>query len=209
MMTSVYKGSDLDQIVDGMIAHMKTQIENPALLNSRFVFDRVLHLDVNFHQLNLTRGSSYLPLPNFIANRKAVINPHNEDDECFKWEIIAAVNVGIKDPQRVSNLRKFADNYDWSGLEFPVSLKQIGKFEAKNNISVNVLGLEGEDIYIHRNSSYKSDREINLLMISENGIKHYTAIKSLSRLVRSSNTKHKCKQYFCTNCLQGFSLEAS
>ena len=46
-------------------------------------------------------------------------------------------------------------------------------------------------------------------MISEDGINHYTAIKSLSRLLRSSNTKHKCKQYFCTNCLQGFSLEAS
>ena len=46
-------------------------------------------------------------------------------------------------------------------------------------------------------------------MISENGINHYTAIKSLSRLLRSSNTKHKCKQYFCTNCLQGFLQEAS
>ena len=51
------------------------------------------------------------------------------------------------------NLREFTDNYDWSGLEFPVSLKQIGKFEAKNNISVNVLGSEGKDIYILRNSN--------------------------------------------------------
>ena len=55
LMMSVYQGSDLDQIVDGMIANMKFQIENPALLNSRFVFDEVLYLDVNFHQLNLTR----------------------------------------------------------------------------------------------------------------------------------------------------------
>ena len=46
-------------------------------------------------------------------------------------------------------------------------------------------------------------------MISENEINHYTVIKSLSRLLRSSNTKHKCKQYFSTNCLQGFSIEAS
>ena len=46
-------------------------------------------------------------------------------------------------------------------------------------------------------------------MISENGINHCTVIKSLSRLLRSSNTKHKCKQYFCTNCLQGFLLETS
>ena len=106
--------------------------------------------------------------------------------------------------ERVSNLRKLSDNYDWSGLEFPVSIKGIGKFETNNNISVNVLGLEGEDIYIHRNSNYKSDREINLMLISENGINHYTAIKSLSRFLRSSNTKHHGKQYFCTNCLQGF-----
>ena len=108
-------------------------------------------------------------------------------------------------PERVSNLRELADNYDWSGLEFPVSLKQIGKFEAKNDISVNVLGLEGKDIYILRNLNpsnyqdpqgsqgrYATHREINLLMISKNGITHYTVIKSLSRLLRSSNTKHKC-----------------
>ena len=61
--TSVHRGSDLDQLVDGMITHMKTQIENPALLNSRFKFDEVLFLKINFHWLNLTRGSSYLPLP--------------------------------------------------------------------------------------------------------------------------------------------------
>ena len=139
-----------------------------------------------------------------------MINPQNGDQECFKWAIIAVDRwMGIDShPERVSNLREFADNYDWSGLEFPVSLKQIGKFEAKNDISVNVLGLEGKDIYILRNSG-RSHREINLLIISEDGINHYTAIKSLSRLLRSSNNKHKCKQYFCTNCLQGFSLEAS
>ena len=181
LMTSVYQGSDLDQIVDGMIANMKFQIENPALLNSRFVFDEVLYLDINFHQLNLMRGSSYLPLPDFIAKRKAMINPQIGHEECFKWAIIAADKWMDfhSHPERVSNLREFADNYDWSGLEFPVSLKQIGKFEAKNNISVNVLGLEGKDIYILRNST-RRDWEINLLMISEDGINHYMAIKSLS-----------------------------
>ena len=63
LMTSVYRGSEPDQIVDRMIANVKFQIENPALLNSRFIFDEFLYLDVNFHQLNLMRGNSYLPLP--------------------------------------------------------------------------------------------------------------------------------------------------
>ena len=45
--------------------------------------------------------------------------------------------------------------------------------------------------------------------ISRDGIRHYTAIKSLSRLLTSRNTKHKCKQHFCMNCSQGFTLESS
>ena len=221
LMTSVYRGSETDQIVDGMIANMKFQIENPALLNSRFIFNEFLYLDVNFHQLNLMRGSSYLPLPDWLARKKAIVNLHNDDEECFKWSVIAVEKVGMKDPQRVSNLRKFKDNYDWSGLEFPVSIKDIGKFETRNNISVNVLAVEGRDIYIHREGwrmmgpagpgscSDPMGREINLLMVSEDGINHYTAIKSLSRLLKSSNTKHKCKQHFCMNCLQGFMQESS
>ena len=133
-----------------MIDNMKFQIENPALLNSRFVFDEVLYQDVNFHQLNLTRGSSYLSLPDWLVRKKAEINPHSNDEEYFKWVVITAQNVGMKDPQQVSNLRKFTDNYDWSGLKFPVSTKDIGVFQTNNNVSVNILAVEGRDIYIHK-----------------------------------------------------------
>ena len=199
----------MDQIVDGMIANMKFQIENLALLNSRFVFDEFLSLYVNFHQLNLTRGSSSLPLPDWLVRKKAIVNRHKDNEECFKWLVITAENVRMKDPQHVSNLRKFTDNYDWSGLEFSLSIKDIGKFETRNNISVNVLAVEGRDIYIYRKGQRMMGREINLLMASEDGINHCTAIKSLSRLLKSSNTKNKCKQHFCMNCLQGFTQESS
>ena len=60
--TEIFQGSDLDEIIDEMLAHMKTHFENPALVNSRFVFNEVLFLDLNFHQLDLTRSSSYIPL---------------------------------------------------------------------------------------------------------------------------------------------------
>ena len=78
-MTNVYNLSDMDEIVNEMIAHLKEQIENPALLNSRFIFNEVLFTNVAFHQLNLMRASSYLPLPNWLARKKAIINPKNED----------------------------------------------------------------------------------------------------------------------------------
>ena len=34
-------------------------------------------------------------------------------------------------------------------------------------------------------------------------------INSLSRLLSRSNSKHYNKQYFCSNCLQSFTLESS
>ena len=221
-MTNVHRGGDLDQIVDEMIAHMKMQIKNPGLLNSRFRFDAVLFLDVNSHRLNLTRGSSYLPLPDWLARKKAIINPQNDDEECFKWAVITASKwMDIKfNPECMSNVRKFADNYDWSGLRFPVSIKDIDVFETKNNVSVNVLAVEDRDIYIHRKlqsligaksaeSNYRRDCEINLLLIFEDDRWHYTAIKSLSRLLASTNSKHHSTQHFCMNCLQGFTFESS
>ena len=203
-----------------MIVHMKTQIKNPVLLNSRFRFDDVLFLDANFHWLNLTKGSSYLPLPDWIVKKRAIINPQNNDEECFKWAVLAASEIG-KNPQCMSDLRKFADNYDWSGLKFPVLIKDIGVFETKNEVSVNVLALEDKDIYICRKGrqppsgakpvepNCRPGCEINLLLISEDDRWHYTAIKSLSRLLTSRNSKHHGKQYFCNNCLQGFTQESS
>ena len=55
-MLAVYNLSDMDEIVSAMIEHMKQQIENPALRDSKFVFDRIIHMDIDFHRLNLTRG---------------------------------------------------------------------------------------------------------------------------------------------------------
>ena len=85
----------MNEIVNEMFSHMKTQIEIPAFANSRFRFDEVLFMDINFYQLNLTQGSSYLPLPDWLANKRAIISPENEiNEECFKWAVIAEFTSG-------------------------------------------------------------------------------------------------------------------
>ena len=140
-----------------MFAHIKMQIENPALTNSRFVFDEVSFLDVSFYQLNLTRGSSYIPQPNWIANKKAVIYPKNQnDEECFKWAATAALHYKeIKShTECVSNIVGYTNNYNWSGLEFPVDINKINEFEKNDNIAFNVLGVKNQRIYICRNSKH-------------------------------------------------------
>ena len=92
-MTEIFQGSDLNEIIDGMLAYINAQIENPALANSRFRFEEVLFLRIHFHQLNLTRVSSYIPLPKWIADKKAIVNSkHENDEECFKWAVIAGLH---------------------------------------------------------------------------------------------------------------------
>ena len=89
-MLAAYGFNGIDELVNRMISHTLEQIENPALRNSGFIFDEVIRTNVNFHRLNLTRGSSYLPLTDWLSKRKAVINPQNLDMVCFKRAIIAA-----------------------------------------------------------------------------------------------------------------------
>ena len=71
-----------------------------------------------------------------------MINPQNKDEECFKRAIIAALHhEEIKNNlERISLLRPYENQYNWKGLEFPVSIKKIDKFEKNNpGIAVNVL----------------------------------------------------------------------
>ena len=122
---------------------LRLKIEHPALPKSGFTIDHIMHLDINFHQLLLTSGSSYIELPSWIALKKAVINPKNEDDEeCFKWAVVAGLHHEEinTNPERISKLKPFTDQYNWDGLKFPVSVNQIDKFEKNNDdIAVNVL----------------------------------------------------------------------
>ena len=58
----------------------------------------------------------------------AIINPKNEnDEECSKYSTIPALHhKEIKfHHERISNLSKFEDKYDWAGLDFPLQLMDL------------------------------------------------------------------------------------
>ena len=51
----------------------------------------VLNLNLHTVMYEPLGASSYIPLPKFLAAKKAIINLKNEDDECFKWAITQAL----------------------------------------------------------------------------------------------------------------------
>ena len=52
-------------------------------------------------------GSSYIPLPDFLAAKKAIVNLKNEDNECFKWAITRALN-----PVENNILNELIENFE-------------------------------------------------------------------------------------------------
>ena len=50
----------------------------------------------------------------------------------------------------------------------------------------------------------KCKKQVNLLMIVDGENRHYTVIKSISRLLTSLNATRKGAYHFCMNCLNGF-----
>ena len=109
-------------------------------------------MDIDFHRLNLTRGSSFFPLPDGLAKKGAIINPKNSDMECFKWAVIAAMKWKDIDnhPKRISKLRRYEDDFDWDGMKFPASIRDIKRFESRNEITINILAFEDKKVYICR-----------------------------------------------------------
>ena len=202
-----------------MIAYIKAQTKNPKFPESRFKLDKIMHFYINFHRLVLTRGSSYIELPEWIKSKKAVINRQNKDEECFKWVVIAALHHEEirKGHQRISRLGPYENQYNWKEVEFPVSIKKIDQFEKNNpGKAVNVLlsskKSQKKNIYIVRRSerNVKCKKQANLLMIEDCEKRHYTSIKGISRLLSTSlSATHKSAYHFCMNCLNGFRTEAA
>src|SRR6266496_3160721 len=169
--------------------------------NWRFV--AVRKMEVNTVIYNPLKGSSYIPLPSYLAKKKAIINMKNDDDQCFKWCVTRALNPVDKDQEKVNeNLKIQAEQLDWKGVKFPVDLCDIDRFENRNEgIGIHVFGFESQ-VYPLRLSKTRNSRIVILMLISNGETRHYCLIKSLSRLLTSQTGGHTL--IYCVRCLQGY-----
>ena len=123
---------------------------------SDFEFNSVNFLYYDFDKISLNRGGSYIDSPKWIKNKKSTINPKNNDYKCFQYAVTLVLNLDKvnKHPQRVSKIKPFIDQYNWSDIEFPSTSKDWKKFELNNEIALNILYVSHNTKKIH--IAYKS-----------------------------------------------------
>ena len=115
-----------------------------------------------------------------------------------------------RNPQRISKIKPFIEEYNWKDIDFPSTRKDWKKFELNNKVALNIL-------YVPHNTkkieiAYKSkhnltrEKQIILLMISNGENWHYLVVKSFSGLLTGITSNHK-EDFYCLNCFHSYNIK--
>ena len=164
-----------------------------------FVLNGIVNVILEIYKVNDIQASSWVELPEKDKNNKSVINIKNDDQFCFLWCILAHLFPVEDHKDRTSNYSMHTNKLILNGLEFPMKIKDIPKFENLNNLNVNVFELTGAVLTpIHINKNYLQS-QIDLLLFEN----HYCLITKLHCLLN----KDSHKKWVCRRCLTAFSSE--
>ena len=99
----IYEGTDLEEVYQEMTDKILESFANYQKNGSGWRFESVDKLELIISKNNLLKASSHIPTAKKIEIKKAVINPKNDDYQCFKWCITIAFNpVEKKNSERTS-----------------------------------------------------------------------------------------------------------
>ena len=179
---------------------------------SNFVFDSVELLYLQKAILS-RKGGSYIDSPKWSKNKNTTINPKHNDNNRFQYGLTVALNHQNikKNPQRISKIKPFIDQYDWKEIGFPTHSKDWKEFELNNKaIALNILfvSYNTEKIRLASKSkhNFKRENQVILLMITDGKKWHYLAVKSLSALLRGITSNH-VGDFYCLNCFYSYRTE--
>ena len=148
-------GTDEEELYDTMVERVLENLATFIATESETRFHSAIRLELHTVNYNPLRGETWIPLPKELANKKAIINIQNfKDNKCFLWCVLRALNPKNDNAVRVDKELKSKENtLNMEGIEYPVTLKDLNKFEKQNpTISITVLGYEEKSVHPLRNS---------------------------------------------------------
>ena len=182
-----------------------TRNENMLRLQSFLNMAEISHLELHLAEHNrLATGSTYVPLPDFLAKKKCIINVQNTDERCFGYSVLSAIS-NVDRNNNPSHPRHYNHKFSWRGLDqiqYPVDISDISSIEEKLKVGFNVYSFYDED----GRARYplhicKKDYDLHIDVLYWNG--HYAWIKDFSRFMSDISTDEH-RVHFCKKCLGFF-----
>ena len=174
------------------------KIDDEQLKGSGFQFQEIEEVILEIYKVRDIQASSYIEFPGKYKDSKSIINIKNIDQYCFLWCILAYLYPIEDHKDRISKYDMYKHTLNIKGLEFPMKVKDIPKFERLNKLNIrghgiNVFELTGiVSTLIYINENYKQPQ--TALLLYEN---HYCLITKLHCLInKDSHMKHVCRRSF-------------
>ena len=86
------EGTDEDNLYVTMTERILENIAALLATTSEWRLHSIIKLEVHTVSYNPLRGETWITLPKELANKKAIINMKNEDNKCFLWCVLRALN---------------------------------------------------------------------------------------------------------------------
>ena len=162
--------TDVKVILSRMLREIMINLSDYQKNGSGWYFKEVIRLEIHIVDYKPMKGSSFIPLPEFIKRKNAIINMENKDDKCFLWCVLRYLHPKQWHEERVADLREYENDLNFKGIEFPVKVKDIQKFENQNSDlpGINVFSVnDNNKIYPLRINQKDCQKTIDLFLFSK------------------------------------------
>ncbi|CAH3149424.1 unnamed protein product [Porites lobata] len=198
------ESTDVDKLIRRCVNKIIEELETYQKNGSGWYFKEVVQLEIHTVEYNPSKGSSYIPLPDWISNKKAIVNIKNKDEKCFLWCKLRYLHPKERDEERLTGLKEYEFSLNTKDINFPMKLKDISKFEKLNPSipGINVFSVnESKKFYPLRMAGRDCLNTIDLFLYEEDDVSHYSLIKDFTRLIKTQKTKSKNGSIFiCKKC---------
>ena len=136
-------GSETNDIIEELCESLLQKYQEgleKLMCGSEFIFESVdlLYYYLQrgiYYSLNRKR-SSYIDSSKWLKNKKATVNPKNNDNNCLQYDLTIALNYQNikKDPQRISKIKPFINQYNRKEIDFPSEQEDWKMFESNNKL---------------------------------------------------------------------------
>lgn len=179
--------------------------EEFIMKGSDWILSKVIYVELCYVIYSPLKGGTYIREPIELRNSRSLVNVKSKDQKCFLYSVLAKLYPAKNNPSRVNHYHAYLNKVNMRGIQYPVPLSQISKFENQNDISVNVFGYEEKEIFPMRITKSKKKSHVDLLYLKERDVFHYCLIKHLNRfLYRTEGGTSKHPHNYCPYCLHGF-----
>lgn len=123
---NIYPETNLKQWFDiNILEEILKNLDEFQEKDSGWALASIVNLTINFNKYSPQLGSTFIELPHEIDIKKACINVQNSDNKCFKWAVLSALHPQDANAHRVAKYQSYAAELNFTGINFPMTMKQI------------------------------------------------------------------------------------